>query len=257
LVLGFVTVPALAQELRGSITVVGRGPERSIIEKLAQSFEKRHPGTAIDIKWGRTFRVVDMVSAAEADLAVTGKNEPKLSSTRVAWDGLAVIVNFSNPVTGVTMQQAAALFTGAIRDWSELDDKAKGKIRLVVPTEDQNLADGFERSLGIADRLHEGAERIRSDQKLLSRVSGQLDAVAYLSLEGAMDAMTYGLSVRTLLIDGIEPGKPTVRSGQYKLRRPVVFLTLKQPTPLTRAFVDFALSAEGQRLLEDMYVSLP
>jgi phosphate transport system substrate-binding protein len=76
-------------------------------------------------------------------------------------------------------------------------------------------------------------------------------------LEAALDAMTYGLSVRALLIDGIEPGKATVRSGQYKLRRPIVFLTLNQPTPLTRAFVDFARSPEGRRLLKEMYVSLP
>jgi phosphate transport system substrate-binding protein len=254
---GLAAPSVIAQDLRGSITVVGRGPERPVIEKLAQAFERTHLGTAIGIKWSRTYRLLEMVKAAQADLAVTGKEEPELSATTVAWDGLAVIVNFSNPVTGVTMQQAATLFTGAIRDWSELDDKAKGKIRLVVPTEDQNLADGFERSLGITGRLHEGAERSRSDQKILSRVSGQLDAVAYLSLEPALDAMTYGLSVRALLIDGIEPGKPTVRSGQYKLRRPIVFVTLNQPTPLTRAFVDFARSAEGQRLLEEMYVPFP
>jgi phosphate transport system substrate-binding protein len=228
-----------------------------MIEKLAQAFEKTHPGTAIDIKWSRTYRVGEIVRSAEADLAVTGKDEPELSGTTVAWEGIAVIVNFANPVKDVTMQQAASLFTGGIRDWSELDDKAKGKVRLVVPTDDHNLADGFERSLGITGRLHEGAERIRSDQKILSRVSGQLDAVAYLSLEAALDAMTYGLSVRALLIDGIEPGKPTVRSGQYKLRRPIVFLTLNKPTPLTQAFVDFARSPEGRRLLEEMYVVLP
>lgn len=254
---GLVAPFALAEDLRGSITIVGRGPERPIIEKLAQAFEKLHPGTAIDIKWGRTFRVVDMVGAAEADLAVTGKEEPELSSTIVAWEGIAVIVNFANPVKAVTMQQTVSLFTGAVRDWSELDDKAKGKVRLIVPTDDQNLTDGFERSLGIPGQIPKGAERVRSDQKVLSRVSGQLDAVAYLSLEAALDAMTYGLSVRVLLIDGIEPGKPTVQSGQYKLRRPVVFLTQKQPTPLTQAFVDFARSPEGRRLLDEMYVPIP
>ena len=246
----------LAEELRGSITVVGRGPERPVIEKLARAFEKAHIGTAVDIRWNRNFRTVEMVKVGEADLAVGGREAPDLSATPIAWDGLAMIVNFSNPVAAVTTQQAASLFSGTIRDWSELDERAAGRVRLVVRPDDQNLTDGFERSLGIAGRIAEGAESIRSDQKVLSRVSGQLDAIGYLSLNAALDAMTYGMSVRILLVDWVEPGRPTVRSGQYRVKRPVLFLTNMQPSPLVKAFLDLALSPEGQKLLDDMYIPL-
>lgn len=216
------TSVGLAEDLRGSLTVVGRGPEQPVIETLAQAFEKTHPGTAIDVQWNRNFRTVEMIQAGKADLAVAGREEPDLTSTTIAWDGLAVIVNFSNPVKDVTTQQAASLFSGAIHDWSELDEKANGRVRLVIRPDDQNLSDGFERSLGIAGRVAGGAERIRSNQKVLSRVSGQLDVVGYLSLNAALEAVTYGISVRILFIDGVEPGNPTVKSGQYKLKRPVI-----------------------------------
>ena len=248
---------SFAEDLRGILTVVGRGPERPVVENLARAFEKNHIGTAIDIKWSRNFRTAAMIKSGEADLAVAGREETSLRATTVAWDGLALIVNFSNPVKDVSTEQAASLFSGTIRDWSELDEKAEGRVRLVVRTDDQNLTDGFERSLKIIGRVPKGAEQVRSDQTVLSRVSGQLDAVGYLSLNTALEAVTYGMSVRILLLDGIEPAKPTVKSGQYKLTRPVLFLTGHQHKPLTQAFLEFALSPEGQRILDEMYVPYP
>jgi phosphate transport system substrate-binding protein len=253
----FVATFGMAEELRGSMTVVGRGPERPVIEKLARAFEKTHIGTAIDIKWNRNLRTADVIKSGEADLAVAGREEAGLMATTVAWDGLALIVNFSNPVNNVTTEQAASLFSGTIREWSELHEKAEGRVRLIVRPDDQNLTDGFERSLNITGRAANAAEPVRSDQAVLSRVSGQLNAVGYLSLNPALEAVTYGISVRILLLDGIEPGKPTVKFGQYKLIRPVMFLTREQHKPLTRAFIEFALSPEGQGILDEMYVPLP
>lgn len=249
-----VATVGVAEDLRGSVTVVGRGPERPAIEALAQAFEKTHIGTAVDIKWNRAFRTVEMVMAGEAGIAVGGKDEADMTATTVAWDGLAVVVNFSNPIKELTTRDVASLFSGVIRDWSELDEKAEGKVRLIVRPTDQNLTDGFERALGIVGQVPVKTERIRSDQKVLSRVSGQLDAVGYMSLRAALDAVNYGMSVRALVIDGVEPGAPTVRSGQYKLKRPVVLLSPRQPNPLVQAFVEFALSPAGQRILSESYV---
>ncbi|MDR4478741.1 MAG: substrate-binding domain-containing protein [Nitrospira sp.] len=256
LVSSFLTSEGLADELRGSLTVVGRGPERPVIEKLAQAFERTHIGTAVDIRWNRNFRTSEMVKAGEADLAVGGREDSDLTATPIAWDGLAMIVNFSNPVSDVTIQQAASLFSGSIRDWSELDERAAGRVRLVVRPDDQNLTEGFERALGIVGRMAEAAEPIRSDQKVLSRVSGQLDAIGYLSMKAALDAVTYGMSVRILLVDGVEPGRSTIRSGRYRVKRPVVLLANKHPSPLAQAFLDLALSPEGQLLLDDLYIPL-
>lgn len=250
------TSTAAGEDLRGTLLVAGRGPEREVIEQLGQAFEKVHLGTAVDIKWSRHLRIVEMVTSGEADLAVAGREEAGLEATIVAWDGLAVIVNFSNPIKDLTKRQVASLFSGKIQNWSELDENANGTVRVVLRPDGQNLTDGFEQSLDIVGAAVKNAEHIRSDQKVLSRVSGQLDAVSYLSVRAALDAVTYGMSVRVLLIDGIEPGTPTVQSGQYTLKRPVVLLMKKTPTPLARAFVKFALSPAGQRILASLYVPL-
>ncbi len=248
--------PGLTQELRGGLTVVGQGPERAVIEQLALAFEQAHLGTAVEMQWNHNLRLAEMVRSGAADLAVGGREEADLTTTTIAWDGLAVIVNFSNPIKELAKQQVASIFKGTIRDWGELDERATGKIYVVLRPDDQQLSAGFEQSLGIVGAATTKAKHIRSDQGVLSRVSGQLDAVSYLSMNAALDAVRFGMSVRTLVIDGVEPGTPTVRSGKYPLKRPVVLLEPKAPTALAQAFVKFALSPAGQRILSELYIPL-
>ncbi|MGZ9204837.1 MAG: substrate-binding domain-containing protein [Nitrospira sp.] len=247
---------AVSEELKGGLIVVGRGPEHTIIEQLTKAFEKDHFGTAVDIRWNRNFHIANMVASGEADIAVSGREELGLTATTIAWDGLAVIVNFSNPVKEMTKEQVASLFSGSIREWSELDEKANGKVKVILRPDDQNLNDGFAQSLEIVGRMTKNAEHLSSDQQVLSRVSGQLNAVGYLSLQAALDAVTYGVSVRILVINGVEAGTPTLQSGQYPLKRPLVLLMRTAPSALTRAFVESARSSAGQTILGNGYVPL-
>ena len=253
----FLILEALAEKPTGSLVVIGRGPERPMIEQLAREFEKVHLGSSVDIRWNRNFHTAEMVRSGQADIAVCGRESRDLSATTIAWDGLAVIVNFSNPIQEVTSRQAASLFAGRIRDWSEVDERAMGRVRVFSRPDDQNLTEGFERSLGIMGASPKNVETIRSDQKVLSRVSGQLNAVSFMSLKQALDAVTYGLSVKVLIIDGIEPGLPTVQSGSYPIKRPVILLARKNATALAIAFFNFALSPLGQRIIGETYIPLP
>lgn len=247
---------AVSGELKGGLIVVGRGPERTIIEQLAQAFEKAHFGTAVDIQWNRNFHIANMVASGEADIAVGGREELGLTATTIAWDGLAVIVNFSIPVKEMKKEQVASLFSGTIRDWSELDEKANGKVQVILRPDDQNLNDGLAQSLTIVGGMIKNAEHLRFDQQVLSRVSGQLNAVSYLSLQAALDAVTYGVSVRILVINGVEAGTPTLQSGEYSLKRPLVLLMRTDPSLLTKAFIEWACSSAGQSILGNGYVTL-
>jgi phosphate transport system substrate-binding protein len=85
-------------------------------------------------------------------------------------------------------------------------------------------------------------------------VAGNGSAVTYASLGAALDAVTYGVGVALLIIDRVEPAKETVRDGRYRLRRPVLLLRKKEPVPGVEAFADFALSKEGQDIVETTFV---
>lgn len=242
-----------AAGLTGRIVIAGHGPEQSVMQDLGRAFEKAHPGTAIDFQWDRTVKAVELVKTGEAQVAVSDQADPGLDAVPIAWDGIAVIVNFTNPVGELTSAQVKDLFTGKITRWSDLDGGDQ-TVEVLSRAPEDNVQAGLEMSLGIPGQLRASGKPIRTDEKALRAVSGRDRAISYLSLTAALKAQEDGIPIRILTVDKVEPGQPTVRSGAYKLRRPILLLAAKQPTPLTAAFIAFTGSPEGQQILQRTFV---
>ncbi|MEK7236537.1 MAG: substrate-binding domain-containing protein [Nitrospirota bacterium] len=239
--------------LTGRILIAGYGPELPVVQDLAKAYERLHPGTAIDLEWDSTVRAVHLVKTGEAQIAVTDQPDPALRATQIAWDGIAVIVNFTNPVREVSGAQVRGLFSAQITNWSELDGAA-AKVDVIPRTSANNLTAGFQNSLGFTERIAASGTPVHSDQKVLSLVSGRDATVSYISLAVALKAQEDGISIHILTVDQVDPGEATVKNGRYRLRRPVLMLTATQPDPLTESFLSFVRSVDGQQLLHTMFV---
>ena len=255
LALTFAWTAHAQDDLTGRIVIAGYGPELPVLQDLARAFEKHHPGTAVDFNWDKSVRAVELVKRGEAQIAVTDQPSTNLSHTQIAWDGIAVIVNFANPIKEVTTSQVRALLMGQIIRWSDLDG-SDVTVDLLSRSPQANLSTGLESALGVSGKLAGKGHPLRNDQQALSAVSGQDTAVTYLSLNAALKAQEDGIPIRILTIDQVEAGEPTVRDGRYKLRRPVLLLSAPHPDPVTSAFLAFALSPEGQQLVRSMFVSV-
>jgi phosphate transport system substrate-binding protein len=206
----------------------------------------------VDIVWEEKSKPLEMVKSGQAHAAVTGKEEPDLKAAQIAWDGIAVMVNLSNHTKEVTSKQVADLFSGKIRTWSDLGGP-ETRVLLIDRPRNRNVRDTFEQYLGIAGKIPDNAKVIGPDDKAIKTVAGTLpplSAVTYISLGQALEAVSSGVAVRLLPLDKVEPEKPTVKDGRYKLRRPVLLLTKKESNPTVEAFVAFALSAAGQKIID-------
>jgi len=255
IVFGLLVTPLAAFALTGRIVIAGYGPEQPVMQDLARAYEKLHPGTSIYVEWDKTVRAVEMVKTGEAHIAVTDHTDPSLDAVPMAWDGIAVIANFANPLTELTGEQVRRLFTGQSRRWSSFEG-ADQQVEIIDRIGNDNLTAGFETSLGIAGRLVRSSTTARSDQQVLRLVSGRDAAVSYMSLGAALRAQEDGIPIRILTIDGIEPGEPTVASGRYPLKRSVLLLTALQRDPLTASFLSFIQSSAGQSLIGSLYTPL-
>jgi phosphate transport system substrate-binding protein len=245
-------------EVSGNLVIAGNGPELPAIESLARSFEKANPRAYVDVSWDERSKPIDMVKAGQAHIAVTGAEDGELAATQIAWDGIAIVVHLSNFTKEVTTQQVADIFSGAVTNWSDLGGPDT-RILLIDRPRNQNLREAFEQQLNIVGKIPDTAKVIARDDKVIKTVVGTLpplSAVSYLSLRQALDAVNSGVAVRLLPIDKVEPELPTVKDGRYHLRRPVLLLATKDPTPLIEAFQHYALSNEGQKILSDSYTAL-
>lgn len=241
-----------SEAMAGAITIAGNGPELRVVEQLTRAFEKKYLGTVVEIRWDPSFHPVAMVKSGEADFAVAGQADPELVAIPIAWDGIAVVVDFTNPVKEVTLQQVAAMFSGTMTRWTDLGG-TDNRIELIDRPANQHIRGTFETVLGIAGKIPASAQVRRSDQRAISSVAGNGSAVTYASLGVALDAVTYGVGVALLIIDRVEPAKETVKDGRYRLRRPVMLLRKKESVPAAEAFAAFALSKEGQDIVGEMF----
>jgi phosphate transport system substrate-binding protein len=254
---GFATSPPSSRaEVSGNLVIVGNGPEQTTIEAMARAFEKANPRAYVDVVWDDHSKPVEMVKTGEAHIAVTGSEDPTLAATQVAWDGIGILVHLSNFTKEVTKQQVADIYSGKVKEWSELGGP-ETKILLIDRPKNQNIREAFERQLGIDGKIPDSAKMIAKDDKVIKTVVGTLppmSAVAYISLNQGLAVVTSGVAVRLLPVDRVEPEVPTVKDGRYPLRRPVLLLAKKDPNPLVDAFAQFAQSAAGRQIIADTYI---
>ena len=242
------------EALSAAITIAGNGPELRMVERLTRAFEKQHLGAVVEIRWDPSFQPTHMVKSGEADLAVTGLIDPDLVATPIAWDGIAVVVDFANPLREITSRQLAAMFSGLVTQWSDVGG-IDARIELIDRPSNQLIRGTFETILEIVGKIPPSAHVSRSDQRAISSVAGNGSAVTYVSLGVALDAVTYGVGVALLSVDQVEPAKQTVSDGRYRLRRPILLLRKHESNSTAASFVDFALSNEAKDIIEEMFVS--
>ena len=241
------------EALSAAITIAGNGPELRMVERLTRAFEQKHLGAVVEIRWDPSFHPTHMVKSGEADLALVGETDPDLVATPIAWDGIAVVVDFTNPLREITSVQLAAIFSGVLSRWSDVGG-IDTRIELINRPSNQPIRATFETVLKIIGKSPQSAHVSRSDQRAISSVAGNASAVTYASLGVALDAVTFGVGVALLNVDQVEPAKETVRDGRYRLRRQVLLLRKHESNPTAASFADFAQSKEAKDIIEEMFV---
>ena len=254
----FLAGPSGAAEIGGSLVIAGNGPEQPMVETLAHAFEKAHPRAYVEVLWDDHSTPMDMVKTGQAHIAVTGSTPPELATTQIGWDGIGILAHLSNFTKDMTKQQAADIFSGKIREWSELGGP-EAKILLIDRPRNHSIRDAFESQLGMTGKISDTARTIGPDDQAVRTVAGTippLSAVTYISLSTGLSAVASGVAVRLLPVDKIEPEVPTVQDGRYSLRRPIVLVSKPGAGALIKAFEQFALSAHGQSIIGDTYIPL-
>ncbi len=237
--------------LSKTILLAGNGPERYLMELLADAFEQQHPSVSVDFFWHPHAKPIRAIELGEADIAVTGEEVPSLRSIMIARDGIAVLTNFSNPVKEMTSDQLAEIFSGKLRYWSQVYEEApQTKIILVNRSKNQNIRQGFEKQLKIPKGISRSAFRAETEQEAITMVSGNLEALTFVSISPALRAKEDGVAINLLFIDRVEPEVQTVLDKRYPLQRPVMLITSQQPSQEVLDFEQFILSPDGQRLIK-------
>lgn len=235
------------EKLSGSVSTNGSTSMEKVIGTLGEAFTEKE---GIDVTYNPTGSGsgIQAVSEGRCDIGLSSralKDDEKatLTETTVALDGIAMIVNPENPVSDLTVEQIADIYTGKITNWSEVGGN-DAAIVLIGREAGSGTRDGFESITGTKDACQYRQE-LTSTGDVITTVSQNPDAIGYASLAALKD------NVKALTVGGVAPTEDTVKDGSYVIQRPFVLVT-KTGAKLSenaQKFFDFALSAEAAQYI--------
>lgn len=110
----------------GKIVVAGSSSVTPVMEKLKEAYITLNPNVTIEVQQsdsttGMTSTVDGICDIGMASRELKDSEKEKgLKSTVIATDGIAVIVNLENTISGLTVEQVKQIYTGEITSWSEI-----------------------------------------------------------------------------------------------------------------------------------------
>ena len=247
LVGGCTSASARAEKLNvsGSTTIL------PIAEESADAFQAAHPGTSVLVSGLGSSAGIEAVSAGTAQIGTSSRDlkpeEGKLGLVDfpIAYDGIAVIVSPDNPVSGLSIQQLRAIFSGRTKNWSQVGGQDR-LIELVNRDESSGTREAFQKLVMAKNLFDPAATVLPGTGQVRDVVARAPGAIGYISL-GFVKPRFTSVQVKALKVDGITPSEKTVADHTYPVGRVLHFFTKGQPTGLTKQFVDFVLSPTIQK----------
>ncbi len=95
------------------------------------------------------------------------------------------------------------------------------------------------------DMTSEDAVVVNSTATVITTVAGDESSIGYISL-GALNS-----TVKAVNVSGVEATADNVKNGSYKLSRPFNIATKGTPNELSQDFINYIMSADGQKIVED------
>ena len=112
--------------LSGTVTVSGSSSVTPVMQVLKEEYETLNPDVTIELQQSDSTTGVNDAIAGTSDIGMASRElkDSELSQgvtgTVIANDGIAVIVNNDNTVTGLTSEQVKDIYMGELTNWSEV-----------------------------------------------------------------------------------------------------------------------------------------
>lgn len=233
--------------LTGSSTVA------PILTQVAEELHAADPALVIDVEMGGSSRGIADARAGRCDIGMASRElsaeeSAGLVTERLAYDGIALIVNAANPLAAVTREQVIAIYRGELADWAQLG-LAAGEITVVNKAGGRATLDVFLEHFGLKSSEIRADAVIGDNAQGVRLVAGDPLAIAYVSIGEALSAVGRGEAIRLLALDGVAPSKQTVADGSYPLRRTLYLLFPGEPDETGRRILAHLAGERGRAIM--------
>jgi phosphate transport system substrate-binding protein len=255
LLLGCMATAMAATEvtMSGSTTVMPLG------EALAEAFNSEQSDYHVSVTGGGTGAGVTAIAEGRSDIAMASreitsdektKYGDKFQENMIGYDGIAIAVSqavYDGGVKALTKDQVKQIYDGEITNWKEVGGPDED-IYVLAREAGSGTLDTFNEII-MGDKAAETpgvTTNANSNAEVKTAITGSDKAIGYLghsyAESGALKAVT---------LDGIDPTVDNIKNGKYELARKLYLYTFEEPSAGAKDFIDYAVSADGQKVAEE------
>ena len=242
-------------QIKGSDTIVNAA------QLVSERFMEQNPLIMVGVTGGGTGVGIASLISRTCDVATASRDmsEKEILQARargvepveiiVSYDGVAVIVNKDNPVDKLTIEDLHRIYTGRAKNWTEFGGRDE-RITVLSREVSSGTHIYFKEEvvrLGRKDSREEFAPQVlllTSSQAIVEEVTVNEGAIGYLGM-GYASERTKCISVGKGDVY-YPPDIDNIQNDKYPLARPLFFIISGEPRLITRKFIEYALSPEGQ-----------
>ena len=243
-------------KISGSTTVL------PIVQKAADQYMTTHPEADIQISGGGSGVGIQAIGSRTVDIGMSSrevtKDElakyPSFIVTSVAQDGIAIIVNPSNGIQNITLDQIRDIYLGKVVTWNQITGAD------VPGTNNQIVIVGRDSASGTRTYFDEVVlKKATPTNKMLEKNSNGAVLQTIAQTPGAIGYVSIGFvskDVKAVPIwynaqKVVAPTIDNVKAKSYPVSRDLYVITNGQPSGLTSDFIKYILSPEGQKIVAD------
>ncbi len=246
--------------LSGTITAAGSSALKPLVDDAAGKFMDENPDVAITVDAGGSGEGLKQVyegtvNIGNSDVAAEEKLDANQASElvdhQVCVVTMAPIVNkdvADAGVTSLTKDQLKGIFTGQIKNWSEVGGPDEAIVLVTRPSSSGTRATFQAYALDGQEEASNASMETDDSGVLLQNVKDTKGAIGYVALSYLVD----NTDVATVAIDGVEPTLENTYNGTYPVWAFEHMYTKGEPDEVSKAFIDYIMSDDYGSHMEEM-----
>lgn len=246
-----------------SLIIKGSDTVLPLAQQEAEVFMKNNPDASVTIVGGGSGVGISALLDETTDIGMSSrplKTDEKLKmqeknidlvETIIAYDALAVIVHPGNKVSKLTHEQIADIFTGKITNWKEAGGD---NLKIIAYSRESSSGtyEFFKEHVMDKKNYASSVLNMPATGAIVQSVSQTKGAIGYIGL--AYEST--GVKHVEISYDGGQnyypPSFDNVKNKTYPVARPLYFYHDKKKQDKVGPFIDFILSEQGQKLVQDV-----
>lgn len=254
---------AFACQVSATETIVIKGSDTlgaKMVPQIAEAFKAKMAKHGVEVAFeiaaeGSSTGVASVIDGtAEVGMSSRDPKDKEVAKAKakgvdmktvtVAKDGIAIIVNESNPIDSISIDEIELIFSGDVTDWSGITAQT-GAISAYTRNTSSGTYAVFQK-MGMNSRDYGvDTQKMAGNEQIAAEVAKNPNGIGYVGL-----AYINTPGVKVIPVNGASPD-----SADYPLARPLYYLINKGEalSSIANDFIGFSMSPEGQEIVNRVH----